>query len=174
MQANAAPVALGTPNLYRSLLAEPIRFPALARPTIAELQAKYPGIREIVGEDTSPTGEVVLDLGTVLTADETDIDGATYATRREPLEGLTLGIQHALWIVEKQDELPAWFKALRGQVCIDFPGIVVLNAANSRFFPVIESGSRWHLNWHWAAGHFSDHGRIAVAGHQLDNYFRSS
>jgi hypothetical protein len=155
-----------TPNHYRSLLAlEPIRFPGLARPEIAKLKAKYPGIREIVGEDTSPTGETVLDLGTVLKPDETYIDGATYAARREALQGLTLGYQHAEWIVAEQDKLPDWFKALLGKVYIDFPGIVVLDEDDRRYFPYLdEDGERWYLHWHWAGHGLDAYGRVAVSG----------
>ena len=48
-----------------------LQIPALARPTLADLQARFAWIRSIE-RDTSPSAAVTFALGTVLRPDQTD------------------------------------------------------------------------------------------------------
>ncbi|MBI2604348.1 MAG: hypothetical protein HYW56_02280, partial [Candidatus Harrisonbacteria bacterium] len=63
-----------------------IRVPALLRPTLNELKTKYPAVGIVsIERDTSPTGEVTMNLATVLRSDEMDkeqyINGEEYERR---------------------------------------------------------------------------------------------
>ena len=141
-----------------------IPIPALPRPTLTELRSKFPWIREENGieRDDSPTEAVVLSLGTVLTPSEKQIGGKEYEGRRLGLAGC-LGYQHGLWLVEHQDEYPA-FEALLGQVYIDLTGLVVVRADGGRYFPCLgQYGERWYLYWHWADIDLYSDGRVACS-----------
>ena len=140
-----------------------VQIPALVRPTLTELQEKYPWIDRIES-DTSPTEAVRLELGTVLRPDEERIDSKEYQLRRAPLAGRLHGYQQLVWLVKNQDEHPA-FKALLGLIYIDGPGMVVVRADGSRYFPYLdEYGRRWGLHWDGAGGGLSRGGRLAASG----------
>ena len=140
-----------------------VKIPALARPTIAELRTKYSWIDRIES-DTSPTEAVTLKLGTVLHPDEERIKGSEYECRRAPLLGRMFGYQQFVWLVDHQDEHPA-FRVLLGQIYIDGPGLVAVHADGSRDFPCLyRSGERWGLGWDWVEGDLDRLGRLAIAG----------
>jgi len=111
-----------------------IRIPALKRPTLAELQAKWSWIRKIE-RDTSPEGPVTLNLATVLRdVAEGSINGPEYERRISSSMSRLLGYQQLAWLIEHQDEYPA-FMALLGKVYTDFSALVVVletAAASSR------------------------------------------
>ena len=140
-----------------------IDIPVLARPMLAELQAKFSWIRSIEC-DTSPTEAVALKLGTVLRLDEERINSFEYEQRRAPLAGRLFGCQQLIWLVEHQDEHPA-FKALLGRIYIDGPGLIVVHADGYRHFPCLDvHGARWYLDWSSTEDVLFRHGRIAVSG----------
>lgn len=142
-----------------------IKIPALKRPTLAELQAEWSGIKEII-RDISTEEPVTLKLGTVLRADETkSIGGSEYERRILALQnaGRTLGWQHRKWLIEHQTEFPE-FMSLLGKVYIDFPGLVVLSVGGGRDVPYAgDGGERWDGSWHWLDSDFRQGGRIAVS-----------
>ena len=143
-----------------------IQIPALARPTPEQLRKKYSWIKEENGieRDTSPAEAITLKLGTVLRPDEKKINGGEYEKRIAPKLNLTLGYQHALWLVEHQDEFPE-FMALLGKIYIDFPGLIVVRADGRRDFPYLrDDGRRWYLVWYWVGHGFNRVGRFAVSG----------
>gem|GEM_PF-2012653 len=140
-----------------------IRIPVLKRPTLAELQAKYPGIGiASIERDCSPMEKVTMNLATVLRIGETAaINGAEYERRLASCLNDSLGFQQLEWLVEHQDEFPV-FMALLGKIYVDGPGIVVTDANGSRRSPYLsEGGRRWKLRWHWIGYDFSGGGRIA-------------
>ncbi len=155
------------------------QIPALPRPTLKELQEKFyciksqekfPWIKSIE-RDTSATEAVTLQLGMVLSMDEKPIkkSKSEYERRIAPLTG-PLGYQHLEWLVEHQDEHPA-FKALPEQVYIVGPGLIVMGVNGQQSASYIDrSGGRWYLNWCWLGGDFGDggdfirDGRVAVSG----------
>ena len=91
---------------FRTMEAVAITIPALARPTLEELQAQYSWIKSIE-RDNSPTEAVKLSLATVLRPDETEaISGVEYERRLTSKLDLIFGYQQAKWLVEHQDEFP--------------------------------------------------------------------
>jgi len=135
-----------------------IPMPALARPTLAELE-KY-GIVKIEA-DNSPTEVTTFQLGTVLKPGEDVIGGTEYEIRRRPLVGRLYGYQQAIWFVEHQDEFPE-FMALLGKVYIDFPGLIVVDMHSNRCFAYIFSnGERWGLRWSEVDRSLGHIGRVA-------------
>ena len=140
-----------------------IEIPALPRPTLGELQAKYGWIKKIE-RDTSPTGPVTLVLGTVLPEGETNsIDGAEYERRLAPKQDVLLGFQHRQWLLEHQAEFPG-LMTLLGKVYIDFPGLVVVLDDGGRDVPYANRGGRrWGGDWDWLYDFFGSSGRVAVS-----------
>lgn len=140
-----------------------IQIPALPRPTLAELQAKFSWIKEIE-PDTSPECAVTLALGTLLRSNEERISGSEYQQRRVPLVSRMFGYQHAERLIEHQYEFPG-LMALLGKVYIDFPGLVVVDADGRRYFPCLDGhGRRWYLLWRWTGRDLDRNGRLAVSG----------
>ncbi|TSC75860.1 MAG: hypothetical protein G01um101430_30 [Parcubacteria group bacterium Gr01-1014_30] len=143
-----------------------LQIPALPCPTFEDLREKYPWIREEEGieRDTSPTEAVTFHLGTVIREGEHYINGAEYERRLQPKQDILHGYQQANWLVEHQDEHPA-FVALLGKVYIDFPGIVVVNSDSGRCVACLDQGGRrWCLHWGWLGRGVDRRGRIAVSG----------
>lgn len=150
-------------DFFRTMENLAIQIPALPRPTLGELRAKYSFIKSIE-RDTSPTEAVTLSLGTVLRPDEERIDGAEYERRIVPKLADLFGYQQLEWLVAHQDKYPA-FKALLGQIYIDGPGIVVVGAGGHRLFPYLyENGKRWYLHWYWIEDDLDRYGRLASSG----------
>lgn len=147
-----------------------ISIPALPRPTLAELRKKYPWIREEKGieRDTSPIEASILQLGTVLENNKNEdyIDGVEYWRRLKSMRGL-MGYQHALWLLEHQDEYPP---DLFGEnISIDFPGLIVVGSDDCRNFPFLvgaRNGKRWFLSWSVMEAYegLGRGGRIAFSG----------
>lgn len=139
-----------------------IEIPALPRPTLAEIQAKYPRVRSI-DRDTSPETSVTLKLATVLSPNEKEVGGKEYERRLGPTPDALLGYQHWQWLLEHQDEHLA-FMAFLGKVYIDFPGIVVVSGDGGRSVPCCDcGGARWDDGWTWLDDGFKSGGRMAVA-----------
>ena len=139
-----------------------LSIPALPRPTLQELQAKFSWIKSIE-RDTSPTDAVILKLGTVLRPDEERVNGTEYERRLVLKPGLCLGYQQAVWPTEHQDEFPA-FMALLGKIYIDFSGLVVVDGDGRRRVPcLVRLGLRWHLHWGWLGADLDQSGRLAVS-----------
>jgi len=137
-----------------------VTIPALAQPTLEEL-TKF-RIREIEC-DISPIEAVTLKLGTVLLPDEDRIGGDEYKQRRISLAG-QFGYQQLNWLMEHQDEHPA-FRALLGKIYIDGTGIIVVDVFGDRRFPYLnQRGERWCLYWGWIEYGLVRFGRIAVSG----------
>ena len=141
-----------------------IEIPALPRPTLEQLQAKYSWIKKI-DRDISPTGPITLTLATVLGANEnSSINGKEYERRLQPSVSRLLGYQHWEWLMEHQNEYPA-FMALLGKIYIDFPGIVVVDDDGDRHVPDGSlHGKRWDADWDWLSAAFDQYGRVAVSG----------
>ena len=141
-----------------------IEIPALPRPTLEQLQAKYSWIKKI-DRDISPTGPITLTLATVLGANEnSSINGKEYERRLQPSVSRLLGYQHWEWLMEHQNEYPA-FMALLGKIYIDFPGIVVVDGVGNRYVPFGDrDGKRWDTYWYWLSNDFDQYGRVAVSG----------
>ncbi len=141
-----------------------IQIPALPRPTLAELQAKFPGLGiKSIERDTSPVEAVTLKLATVLRTNEESVGGANYERRIAPKLDIILGFQQAMWLVGHQDEFPA-FMALLGKIYIDFSGLVVVTDDDDRHFPYLsQDGTHWRMGWYWIRLGFSRLGRIAVS-----------
>ena len=151
------------PTQFRETGELSIAIPALLRPTLEELQAKYSWIKSIE-RDTSPTEAVRLTLATVLHPDEEPINGPEYERRLVPNLNLVLGVQHALWLIEHQGEFPE-LMALLGKIYIDFSGIVVVDVGGLRNIPYFHQDvERWRLLWFWFGGGFDRGGRLAVSG----------
>lgn len=139
-----------------------ITLPALKRPTLEELQEQYSWIKAIE-RDTSPETPVTLTLATALKPREQSIEGSEYERRLAPKQDILLGFQHRQWLLEHQDEYPA-FKALLGKVYIDFPGIVVRHDVGTRCVPYCyRDDTRWDGHWLWLDNRFYVNGRVAVA-----------
>jgi hypothetical protein len=141
-----------------------VHIPALKRPTLAQLQAKYAWIKKIE-RDTSPEGPVTLNLATVLRdAAEGSINGPEYERRIASSLSRLLGYQQLAWLVEHQDEYPA-FMALLGKVYVDFSGLVVVDGRGDRYVPYgCRLGKRWDAYWGWLGNYFHRNGRLAVSG----------
>ena len=100
-----------------------ICIPARKRPTLQQLQAKWPWIKKIE-RDTSPEGPVVFNLATVLRdAAEGSINGPEYERRLASSLSKLLGYQQLAWLVEHQDKYPV-FMDLLGKIYVDFWGLV--------------------------------------------------
>ena len=139
-----------------------VRIPALPRPTLKALQAKFYWVGSIE-RDTSPKTAVTLWLGTILLPDEDWVNGKEYERRLVSVSG-HLGYQQAEWLVAHQDALPG-LMALLGKVYIDFPGLVVVDAYSDRRFPyLLGDGGRWDLDWRRVEYDFSRFGRFALSG----------
>ncbi|MEK7193364.1 MAG: hypothetical protein AAB652_01085 [Patescibacteria group bacterium] len=139
-----------------------LQIPALPRPTLWELQAKFSWIKSIE-RDTSPIEVTTLALATVLRPDENRINGTEYECRIASKLDLCLGYQQAVWLVEHQDEFPD-FMALLGKIYIDFSGLVVVNENGYRFVPCLSQGStQWYLRWYWLGTHLDRRGRLAIS-----------
>ena len=143
-----------------------IEIPALPRPTLAELRAKFSWIKAEGGidRDTSPTEAVTLRLATVLRLDEPSIGGEEYERRIAPTLDVMLGYQHRQWLIEHQMEYPA-LMALLGKVYIDFPGLIVVREDGNRFCPYLtQDGKRFDEDWDWMSYVLNRNGRIALSG----------
>lgn len=148
-----------------------IQIPALPRPTLDELKARYSWIERIERDD-SPTEAVTLRLATVLKSDEGLVIGTVYARRLVPKRPILLGIQHRDWLLANQDnpetipdpKVRAALKDLLGKVYMDFPGLVVVRSDGRRHFPFArQRGKRWGGYWGWAGDGLGRNGRIAVS-----------
>jgi hypothetical protein len=146
-------------NPFRETGEIAIQIPALPRPTLADLKAKY-GIKKIE-RDTSTTESVTIVLCTVLREGENPINGTEYERRLQPKQDVLLGFQHRQWLLEHQAEFPD-LMALLGKVYIDFPGLVVVGAYGHRLVPCAnQHGDRWDDRWLWLGFVFSLLGRVA-------------
>lgn len=140
-----------------------IEIPARKRPTLAEIQKKYPWVKSIE-RDNSTEEPVTLKFATVLRPGEDFIDGKEYERRLMSKPNGILGYQQREWLLEYQDEHPT-FMAFLGKVYIDFSGIVVVGGGGRRFVPCCRrGGSRWGGYWLWLYDGFSACVRVAVAG----------
>ena len=146
-------------DFFRQVEGLVIPVPALDRPTLGQIRSRWGHVKQVW--NTSPVEEVTLVLGTFLGPEEKWISGGEYARRRNSFFGDFLGVQHALWIEEHQDEFPD-LKGLLGEVYIDFPGTVLADADGVRAFPRFSGrGGRWALRWVWAVCDFGSDGRVA-------------
>jgi len=138
-----------------------LALPALPRPTLEEIQERYPSIRSIE-RDTSPEHPVTLVLVTLLRPKELLVVNPEYDRRLARLRSSLLGYQHLHWLLEYQAELPS-LMALFGKVHIDFPGIRVVHKNGILLAPscLPSVGGRWYGDWSLGSG-FPD-GRVAVA-----------
>lgn len=139
-----------------------IQVPALARTETPELRKKFSWIKS-VARDTSPFLDVTLRLATVLRIGEGEfVDGYEYNRRFMHKHDLLLGFQHAAWLVENQDTLPADFRNLLGKVYIDFPGSIVVYELGGKFMPsLFQQEERWAIRWSPVNSDFYPYGRIA-------------
>ncbi|MDP3948462.1 MAG: hypothetical protein Q8Q17_00760 [bacterium] len=150
--------------------------PALQKPTLEKLQAKFAWIYS-VEHDKSPIEKSFLGLGTVLREDEQyPIKGDEYRRRITSTSEAFFGYQHALWLVERQDELPEYVKIFKkvyedepvvySRPYVDFLGFVVRDENDNRAVPHIgvAYSERLFLGWTWLDRGFRISGRIAVVG----------
>ncbi|MBI2624717.1 hypothetical protein HYW67_04530 [Candidatus Parcubacteria bacterium] len=162
-----APTEIGPREVvFREMEECVISIPALPRPTLKELRKKFSWVKERGGieRDTSPTEAVTLRLGTVLRPDENHIGGPEYERRIASLTDL-FGYQQLEWLVDHQNESPA-FKALLGQIyIIDGPGLVAVAEDGGRHSPCLSGdGRRWKFHWSLIARGLDQFGRLAVSG----------
>lgn len=149
-------------RLVAALNAAAIQIPALQRPTLPELQARWSFIREIES-DTSPEGPVTLQLSTVFKDGEERIDGPEYERRLKALVG-QFGFQQLGWLVQHQDDHPS-FQALLGLIYLDGPAIIVVSRGGDRLVAFLsQCDERWCLHWHWLRSGFNRSGVVAVSG----------
>lgn len=130
-----------------------ITIPALKRIKLKDLQKKYPWIEEIES-DTSTEKAVTLNIRMF----------GNYATGKE-IEALesNLGVQHMLWVVEHQDELPELLATAKKEEWwyLFFPATIVVDRDGDRRVPFCNSGGgRWGGRWDWLGWFYSD-GRVA-------------
>lgn len=155
-----------TGKLYKDFFTDTgelaIQIPALSRPTLAQLQAKF-WFRS-VERDHSPTEAITLRLNTVLHGAEEKINSAEYERRIASRTNIILGYQQAVWLAGHQDEFPK-FKDLLGKIYIEFSGLVVVGTNGERRYPYLgNAGKRWSLIWNLLGEGFYRFGRLAVSG----------
>ena len=139
-----------------------LKLPALRRPTLAELQAKFSFIKSIE-RDTSPVEAVTFNLATVLGDGENSINGAEYERRITPKRTIILGYQHAAWLMDRQKEYPD-LMGLLGKIYIDFSGLVVVRGSGRRDYPYLGQNDKlWFVSWSWVDSDFSRDGRVAIS-----------
>jgi hypothetical protein len=110
-----------------------LKIPALPRPTLEEVRAKFPMITAIE-IDTSPERAVSMALSTVTISRHNGISGKQYRRVIMMNGGFTLGYQHCRWLHQNQSSFTA-LSALRGKFAIHFPGIKMVDARGERHFP---------------------------------------
>lgn len=138
-----------------------IPIPALPRPTLQEVKSKFSWAK-LIGRDNSPTDKIFLNLATILRPGEYSLDGEEYEGRVRHLCQIP-GYQHAVWLVENQDDFPK-FMNLPGGIVIDFPSIVIVDEDNGRNIPyLIKTNNRWVLNLIFFTTSVKRDGRLAVS-----------
>ncbi len=148
-------------DFFRETAEFTVNVPALPRPTLAHLRAKFDQV-DSIERDTSATDALTLTLGTVRHPSEEAISVDEYEIRIAPKSGASLGYQHALWIEENQDQFLE-LKKLVGKIYIIFSGFVMVRSNSSRNSPELMGGTeRWKFVWHWLVGDFTPAGRIAI------------
>ncbi len=158
---------------YASELA--LRVPALQKPTLEEIRAKAPWVREIE-HDISQDSAGFLRIGTILGEDEQNtIKGEEYKRRLSVIPYEFFGYQHADFLVRNQDEFPEFVKIFKevyenepvvySRPCLDFLGVVVRDENGSQDVPhiAVSHDERLILGWTWLARGFRINGRIAIA-----------
>ena len=149
-------------NFFRETGEFTVQIPALPRPTLAQIQAAWPFVKDIES-DVSPTEAVTLRLGTVLQPHEPSITGPEYEQRLRTISGCW-GLQQGLWLRDHQDDHPA-FKALIGQIYIDLTALIVVDEDGSRWFPYLGGRDRrWDVDWDRFDGGLAQRGRVAASG----------
>lgn len=158
-------------ELFRETKELSIEIPALPQPTLKELRKTFdPVFAQAIKQDTSPTNPVTLRLATVFVPNSRRIIPKTWEDRLAPHLNIALGYQHAAWLIEHKNEIPA-FLALRSEIygkgvyAIDFPGLVMFGKQNmERRCFILDDGVEWELGSDWCdRPHFSN-SRIAIAG----------
>jgi hypothetical protein len=139
-----------------------IVFPALRRPTLAEIVG-YDRSITAIERDTSPVAPVTLKLANLLATGENYIDGGQYADRLARTQKVLLGYQHRQWLLKLQREHQD-FMSLLGKVYVDFPGIVIVRNGRERCVPAcIDSSDGWRADWDDLDSGFGEGGRIAIS-----------
>ncbi len=124
-----------------------ISVPAQPRPTLAELQGKWPWIHGI-GYDVSPVAPVRFRLATVLRNGESVIGGPEYRRRLGFAEsGKLLGYQQLFWLFENQEKFPVLLSFF-GDISVDAAGLVVIGEDGEENAPYFHKRSgRWYIGW---------------------------
>ena len=153
-----------TEDIFRAISEISIPIPGLLRPTLIELQEKYPWIKEIE-TDISFEQQATLKLITVLGTYEKSIRRPEYERRLASSFSFSrlLGYQQFSWITEHQEDYGA-FTDLVGKIYVRFSGLVVVDYDGRRSVPYARgNGKRLWLRWDLLSNDFTSTGRIAVA-----------
>ncbi len=161
-----------------------IAIPALPRPTLKELKLgknEFDGPYPIgaIKKDTSPEHPVILNLISLFEADRAEtMDPNTWRRRLAPHIKVALGYQHAAWLIENRNKIPA-FTSLRkkGNVyVIEFPALTTWTqwtkrggSVKRRFrlerqYFICDTGESWELSSDFCEYDHFPNGRIAIAG----------
>ena len=146
-----------------------ICIPARKRPTLQQLQAKWPWIKKIE-RDTSPEGPVVFNLAMVLRdAAEGSINGPEYGgvlLRACPSCSV---ISSSLGSSSTRTSTPSSWTYSGRSTSTSRVWSVVIELGDRRSVPYGgRSGKRWGAGWGWLRGHFRQIGRLAVSGEWRD------
>lgn len=139
-----------------------LKIPALPRPTLPELQARFPWIES--KQDTSPKEALTLRFASVLLLNEEKIGGAKYERRLGPKLklNLCLGYQHAIWLEEHYGKSLS-FVALLKKFYVDFPGLVVAGESGRRYISGLSwVGAQVDLCWGYLGHGASQRGCFAL------------
>lgn len=121
-----------TEQEFRETTEITVEIPALPRPTLEELQEKFPWIKSI-RRDSSPTEVVTLKLG--------------YERRLVSSPNMVLGYQQAVWLIEYQDKIFS-LTALLMRNYVDFSGLAVVDELGDLSVLCLRNDNgRWGLYW---------------------------
>lgn len=157
-----------------------LEIPALPRPTLEELKVidrpeityfpKHPPVINMIASDTSPVEAVTFKLGSALAPGEEFIDDEDVDFRIGPNRDKLLGFQHAIWLVQHQDELPGLMALASKPINFKFPGIMTRKKENGiRSYPFLRrrwrgKQIRWTVCWGWHEYILSCPGNLIAIG----------
>ena len=102
--------------------------------------------RLVKGNDPVEPGTYEYTFEPFLNEGESSVKGDEMV-RRATVSGAVSGLQHALYLLDNQDLIPAEF---RGKKYLVFAGTEALYSDGSRYVAYLDwDGGSWILHWHW-------------------------